>query len=192
MITVGIVLATISAPRRPSRTTTASAQTVATASPSTDMLSENVQYVAGIALLSLALFMSAWLGIWQEQTYKMYGKQWREALFYCVRLCGGCSTTWRLTRTKPAFPLSTFLYPPLPIPTRHIPLIRCLGASSDHIDPPTVPQPVPPLRPVPGIHQTRPPLGPRRTRHQRHHSRSVHPGRQPSHIGESSSREDRS
>lgn len=28
--------------------------------------------------------LSAWLGLWQEQTYKRYGKQWREALFYSV------------------------------------------------------------------------------------------------------------
>jgi hypothetical protein len=47
-------------------------------------MSENVQYVAGISLLALALFMSSCLGIIQEATYKQYGKKWREGLFYTV------------------------------------------------------------------------------------------------------------
>lgn len=84
IITIGIVLATISAPRRrPSpksqlHSTTTNEQPI-------EFLHENIQYVAGIALLSAALFLSAWLGIFQEETYKRYGKQWREGLFYCVR-----------------------------------------------------------------------------------------------------------
>lgn len=48
------------------------------------ILSANLQYFAGIGLLAAALVLSAWLGLWQEQTYKRYGKQWREALFYSV------------------------------------------------------------------------------------------------------------
>jgi UDP-xylose/UDP-N-acetylglucosamine transporter B4 len=82
MITVGIVLATISAPRRraPPRT-----QVDINAS-ATDYLGENVQYIAGILLLALALFFSSCLGIIQEETYRLYGKKWREGLFYTVRL----------------------------------------------------------------------------------------------------------
>ncbi|GMK55345.1 hypothetical protein CspeluHIS016_0204010 [Cutaneotrichosporon spelunceum] len=48
----------------------------------TEYFSERVQYISGIGLLSLALFLSAWLGLWQESTYRQYGNQWREALFY--------------------------------------------------------------------------------------------------------------
>lgn len=81
IITAGIVMATISAPR-PRKAPTPAATTVA----SDEFLPENVQYIAGIGLLALALLLSAWLGLWQEATYKQYGKQWREALFYCVRV----------------------------------------------------------------------------------------------------------
>jgi UDP-xylose/UDP-N-acetylglucosamine transporter B4 len=81
IITAGIVMSTIAAPRPPK------AKTTGAAPPPDGALSwlpENAQYAAGIALLSLALFLSAWLGLWQEETYRKYGKQWREALFYCV------------------------------------------------------------------------------------------------------------
>lgn len=57
-----------------------------TSSDSTDWLSDAAQYFAGISVLALALFVSAWMGLWQEQTYQMYGKKWREALFYSVRV----------------------------------------------------------------------------------------------------------
>lgn len=79
VITIGIVLATISAPRPPRKPSTTASTTA-----DTELLSESVQYVAGIGLLALALFLSAWLGLWQEATYKQYGNQWREALFYNV------------------------------------------------------------------------------------------------------------
>ncbi|CAK9781607.1 UAA transporter [Cutaneotrichosporon oleaginosum] len=79
VITVGIVLATMSAPKPPRRVSTT---TAAAAEAEEEYLSESVQYVAGIGLLSLALFLSAWLGLWQESTYRQYGNQWREALFY--------------------------------------------------------------------------------------------------------------
>jgi UDP-xylose/UDP-N-acetylglucosamine transporter B4 len=86
VITVGIVLATISAPRRRSPTPKPlDTHTSTTSLTSTDYLSENMQYAAGILVLATALFMSACLGIFQEETYRKYGKQWREGLFYCVR-----------------------------------------------------------------------------------------------------------
>jgi len=81
IITIGIVLATLSAPRRKSPQPVYKTQNT---DIKPEYLSENVQYVAGIALLSLALFLSAWLGLWQEETYKRYGKKWKEALFYTV------------------------------------------------------------------------------------------------------------
>lgn len=81
VITVGIVLATISAPRPPK---SSSASPSASAATNEERLPESVQYVVGIAMLSAALFLSAWLGLWQEKTYRRYGNQWREALFFTV------------------------------------------------------------------------------------------------------------
>ncbi|ORY34799.1 UAA transporter family-domain-containing protein [Naematelia encephala] len=110
IITTGIVVATLSAPRRRSpRPTTASV----TATSSEEWLSESAQFVSGIALLSIALFMSAWLGLWQEQTYKKYGKQWREALFYShvlslpffIPLHSDLSNTYRSLAASPGLTL---------------------------------------------------------------------------------------
>lgn len=73
-----------------------------------------MQYAAGIGILSLALFLSAWLGLWQEQTYKMYGKRWREALFYCVSSCKPVFKEWtfhKLTITPQHFLSLPFFLP---------------------------------------------------------------------------------
>ncbi|RKP15120.1 UAA transporter [Piptocephalis cylindrospora] len=40
------------------------------------------QYLIGISLLSVALLLSGFLGLYQEKTYAKYGNQWREGLFY--------------------------------------------------------------------------------------------------------------
>lgn len=81
VITVGIVLATISAPRPPK---SSSASSSPSSAASDERLPETVQYIVGIGMLSAALFLSAWLGLWQEKTYRRYGNQWREALFFTV------------------------------------------------------------------------------------------------------------
>lgn len=86
VITVGIVLATISAPRPPK---SPSAASTSQKTESDDLLHESVQYVLGIGMLSAALFLSAWLGLWQEKTYRRYGNQWREALFFTVSFVNG-------------------------------------------------------------------------------------------------------
>ncbi|CAG8637909.1 9752_t:CDS:2, partial [Paraglomus brasilianum] len=39
-------------------------------------------YFFGITLLSIALVLSCFMGIYQELTYKKYGSNWREGLFY--------------------------------------------------------------------------------------------------------------
>ncbi|KAI8329706.1 UAA transporter [Chlamydoabsidia padenii] len=39
-------------------------------------------FVTGISLLIIAMVLSAGMGLFQEVTYKKYGKQWREGLFY--------------------------------------------------------------------------------------------------------------
>ncbi|WWC73779.1 uncharacterized protein I206_107751 [Kwoniella pini CBS 10737] len=81
LITSGIVIATISAPKppRPPRTQTTASPTL---SQKPGWIPDHLEFVAGVGLLTLAMILSAFLGLWQEQTYKTYGKQWREALFY--------------------------------------------------------------------------------------------------------------
>lgn len=80
MITVGIVLATISAPSRRQATVAATDTT----SSSYSGILGNAEFAAGIAVLSLALVLSAFLGLFQEETYTRYGKAWQEGLFYSV------------------------------------------------------------------------------------------------------------
>ena len=77
MITAGVVIATLSAPRKPS-----SRASTTEATPGIE--SDAWLYVWGITLLSVALVVSSLLGLWQEETYARYGKQWREGLFYSV------------------------------------------------------------------------------------------------------------
>lgn len=105
IITLGIVLATISAPRRrspPKATPDITTQ-------STDFLSGNLQYASGILMLAMALFLSSCLGIFQEETYRLHGKKWREGLFYCVCFLSSRGGT---TTDESAFPQFTLL-PPL-------------------------------------------------------------------------------
>ncbi|KAI8365102.1 UAA transporter [Blakeslea trispora] len=40
------------------------------------------EFITGILLLLVAMILSAGMGLFQEVTYKKYGKQWREGLFY--------------------------------------------------------------------------------------------------------------
>lgn len=106
VITVGIVLATVSAPRPPR----SPASSASKAPQTDDKLSESLQYALGIAMLSLALFLSAWLGLWQERTYRRYGNQWREALFYTVSR----SISSKLTNSTSSLSLSSYRWhPPL-------------------------------------------------------------------------------
>jgi hypothetical protein len=56
-------------------------------------------------MLAMALFLSSCLGIFQEETYKLYGKKWREGLFYCVRP----TFCFRVPADEIALPQSTIL-----------------------------------------------------------------------------------
>ena len=42
------------------------------------------EFFVGITILVIAMLLSACMGLMQEVTYKKYGKQWREGLFYTV------------------------------------------------------------------------------------------------------------
>jgi len=47
-------------------------------------------WILGISLLTIALFVSARMGIYQEVLYSRYGKNAREALYYTVSLISFC------------------------------------------------------------------------------------------------------
>ncbi|XP_004534755.1 UDP-xylose and UDP-N-acetylglucosamine transporter isoform X2 [Ceratitis capitata] len=77
MITAGIVLCTIISGSDVQKTT------VATSTENMNIAySDFFIWVLGIGLLSIALFISAYMGICQETLYKRFGKHPEEALFY--------------------------------------------------------------------------------------------------------------
>jgi UDP-xylose/UDP-N-acetylglucosamine transporter B4 len=52
-----------------------------------DAIPDHIQYILGVAVLSLALVISAFMGLFQEKTYSMYGRGgsvWQESIFYSV------------------------------------------------------------------------------------------------------------
>lgn len=80
LVTTGIVLATLSAPPKPSKRDQTQLN-AASAASGFDWV-----FLLGIGLLTGALVLSALMGIWQEKTYKLHGDAWQEGLFYSVSL----------------------------------------------------------------------------------------------------------
>jgi hypothetical protein len=85
LVTVGIIVATASTPPKPKgRPPTIQANR----SGAKIGLPDHIQYVIGVGLLSLALVISAFMGLFQEKTYARYGRGgavWQESIFYSVR-----------------------------------------------------------------------------------------------------------
>ncbi|OZJ02849.1 hypothetical protein BZG36_03224 [Bifiguratus adelaidae] len=69
LVTAGVVLVTLSNASTPRQ-------------QSSGPVEISAEYITGIVLLSLAMMLSALMGLFQEVTYKQYGKHWREGLFY--------------------------------------------------------------------------------------------------------------
>lgn len=91
MITIGIILATLASAKEESTSDALKASKYATGLNATsdesivdaaESVSEFATWLAGIGLLTFALFMSARMGIFQEQIYAKHGKHPAEALFY--------------------------------------------------------------------------------------------------------------
>ncbi|CDZ98442.1 udp-n-acetylglucosamine transporter [Phaffia rhodozyma] len=89
LVSIGIVLATFSAPPRSPRASSPSSlgkvdsPSAAGLSLSAAWQAFDPQYLQGIGILTLALFIGAFLGIWQEKTFKLHGRDcWQESLFY--------------------------------------------------------------------------------------------------------------
>ncbi|KAG7548927.1 hypothetical protein FFLO_03219 [Filobasidium floriforme] len=86
LVTVGIIVATASAPPKPKgKPPSIQHRPATTASTNAWGLADNTQYVIGVAILSLALVISAFMGLFQEKTYSKYGRGgavWQESIFY--------------------------------------------------------------------------------------------------------------
>ncbi|KAI7862866.1 UAA transporter [Spinellus fusiger] len=65
LVTVGVIWATLDNTQQAKDTNTSA-----------------VEFYTGIGLLVVAMVVSAGMGLYQEVTYKAYGKAWREGLFY--------------------------------------------------------------------------------------------------------------
>lgn len=86
------MIATMSAPPKPSSSRPPHIQKDASGQTKKDEdsgLSDHIQYMFGIGVLTLALVISAFMGLFQEKTYKRYGRGgavWQESIFYSVRV----------------------------------------------------------------------------------------------------------
>ena len=68
LVTIGVIISTYSSANNPSTSS----------EPATSLR----EWISGIAILTLALFLASFLGQLQQWTYSKYGKHWREGLFY--------------------------------------------------------------------------------------------------------------
>ncbi|KAF8073652.1 UAA transporter [Lyophyllum atratum] len=74
-VSVGVILATLS---KPTSKPPSSASTKSPVQTSEDLR----KYMTGVAMLVVSLFLTAFLGLLQEKTYKKYGPCWKEGVFY--------------------------------------------------------------------------------------------------------------
>lgn len=49
--------------------------------------SDGKGFAAGLAILFIAQVLSAFMGLYVEETYRVYGANWKEGLFYTVCAC---------------------------------------------------------------------------------------------------------
>lgn len=80
MITIGIAICTIISGQEVKSTQPKTSPNFVPTTPMDDFF----WWTVGIALLTLALFVSARMGIYQQELHRKYGKRPREALFYTV------------------------------------------------------------------------------------------------------------
>ena len=79
MITIGIIICTIISGREIKST-----QIITESSVPTTSWDDFFWWIFGISLLTVALFISARMGLYQEVLYIRYGKHPKEALYYTV------------------------------------------------------------------------------------------------------------
>ncbi|KAH6562078.1 hypothetical protein BASA62_009411 [Batrachochytrium salamandrivorans] len=78
-VTIGMVLATL---REGITSINGSAGHSESTNVEGNQSAMSAEWIVGIALLSIAIFLSCFLGQLQQSTYQEYGQQWREGLFY--------------------------------------------------------------------------------------------------------------
>lgn len=86
MITLGIILCTIVSGTEVKDTSNPDLKKFNENPEEKDQFSVFFWWTLGITLLTVALFLSARMGIYQEVLYKRYGKYPKEALFYTVSI----------------------------------------------------------------------------------------------------------
>ncbi|KAF9355627.1 golgi uridine diphosphate-N- acetylglucosamine transporter [Mortierella sp. AD094] len=74
IVTVGVIIATTSAKANTPQKSSSSKSHQDDVNPG--------DYAIGVFMLSIALIVSSLMGLLQESTYKTYGSEWREGLFY--------------------------------------------------------------------------------------------------------------
>ncbi|KAJ1655767.1 golgi uridine diphosphate-N- acetylglucosamine transporter [Dispira simplex] len=73
LVTMGVILATLGS----SETSTSTGQAQSDHSPE-----KYTEWLTGIGILSVAMILIAFLGLYQELTYRQYRNAWREGMFY--------------------------------------------------------------------------------------------------------------
>ncbi|KAF9928402.1 golgi uridine diphosphate-N- acetylglucosamine transporter [Linnemannia zychae] len=73
IVTIGVIYATTSAKTNTSQKSSSKQQ---------DSTNNAGDYAIGVIMLTAALIISSLMGLLQESTYRKYGAQWREGLFY--------------------------------------------------------------------------------------------------------------
>ncbi|KAF7726900.1 golgi uridine diphosphate-N- acetylglucosamine transporter [Apophysomyces ossiformis] len=115
LVTLGVIMTTLSD---------------ASTGNSTNDEASTSEFLIGITILVVAMVLSAGMGLFQEVTYKKYGKQWREGLFYTHFLAlpffllfyKDLVAQTAVYNASPLLPLSTII--------EHTPVIGRFSASS--------------------------------------------------------------
>ncbi|KAL1935865.1 hypothetical protein VTP01DRAFT_5005 [Rhizomucor pusillus] len=93
------------------------------------------EFLVGITLLVIAMILSAGLGLLQEVTYKKYGKEWREGLFYTHFLALPFFLLFYKDLAENAAIYSASPAAPLPKLLEQVPV---LGTSINHLLPSSI------------------------------------------------------
>ncbi|KAJ1918611.1 golgi uridine diphosphate-N- acetylglucosamine transporter [Mycoemilia scoparia] len=86
LVTAGVLVSTMSMSSHKPGSSTSSADTTAaeiTTESSAHLVKEYTIWVTGICILATGVVTASLLGLYQESTYKAYGRAWQEGLFYC-------------------------------------------------------------------------------------------------------------
>lgn len=95
IVTLGVIYATTSAKANTQKSSPSSSST----RPNKSQDVSTGDYAVGIVMLLSALVVSSVMGLVQESTYRKYGSEWREGLFYSVSDARS-QVSWFLKRSK--------------------------------------------------------------------------------------------